>query len=246
MQRIGTIAELWRYPVKSMRGERLDQAVLEPAGVAGDRRFALASTAAPLGKPLLSSRERSAMLLYAPRLEPQPEVTTPTGATLPLPSAELLAALQTALAGHGGSLSLLASPEQPLTDVRPVSLVSRATLQGLSREHGRPVAAQRFRSNLILALEDDEPFAEDALAGSTLRFGNEDGPELRLLERIPRCRIVSLDPETAATDPDLLRLLAQKRAGRVGVYASVLRPGRLRVGDPIFSSARLCGPPHKP
>ncbi len=251
MQRVGTVVELWRYPVKSMRGEPLHRADFDEAGMAGDRRFAFASTAAPAGKPLLSSRERTAMLRYAPRLEPTPTVTTPDGRSFPLPSPELVFALQgalrSAIAGTthpGAELTLLASPARPFTDVRPVSLVSLATLQAVAGELQTNLDPQRFRSNLILALDGDEPFAEDAWTAATLHFGGLDlyggasglevRPALVVRERIPRCRMVSLDPETTAPHPALLRLLAQRHGGRVGIYASVVRPGTLHVGDTIF------------
>ena len=234
MIQIGTIAELWRYPVKGMRGECLTEAVLEPAGVVGDRRFAFESTAAPRGKPMLASRERTAMLLYTPHLKPAAQVITPAGQTLPLASPELLAELHARLAAPEAQLTLRASPGLPLTDVRPVSLVSMATLRGISAELGRSIDPQRFRSNVVLVLDDEQPFAEDAFAGATLRFGNEDGPQLRVLERIPRCRIVSLDPKTTEPDPELLRHLARYHHGRLGIYANVRKPGMLREGDPVF------------
>ena len=236
MHRIGTVAELWRYPVKSMRGESLAEAELDPAGLVGDRRFAFASTAAPAGKPMLSSQERSAMLRYAPRLDPLPEIVTPQGRRLALPSPALVTELQQALAAGDATLTMRRSPERPLTDVRPVSLVSTATLRRLNEEFGRSIDTQRFRSNLVLALDAEQPFGEDALAGALLHFGEADGPQLRVLERIPRCRMVSLDPETTDADPDLLRHLARWHDGRLGIYASVHRPGRLRTGEALFAA----------
>ncbi len=235
---MGTLMQLWRYPVKSMRGEPVREATLGMEGIAGDRRFAFTSRAAPAGKPLLSGAERAAMLRYAPRLGDQAEVTSPEGEQFALESAELLAALQAGSAVPNAQLALHASPNRPLTDVRPVSLVSLATLEALSAELGRAVDPQRFRSNLVLALDGAEPFAEDRLTGSRLRFGElndaANSAELQILERIPRCRFVALDPKTTEPDPDLLRHLARCHGGRLGIYARVSRPGLLRVGDPVF------------
>ena len=237
MRRIGTVRELWRYPVKSMRGEPLAAATFDAAGMVGDRRFAVVSSAAPAGKPLMSSRERTAMLRYRPTLAPRREVITPEGRALALPSPELLRELQQQLAAPAATLRIVGSPAQPLTDVRPIALVSVATLLGLCEEFGRFVDPQRFRSNLILALDDHRAFAEDELAELRLGFGepgSEAGPVLRVQERIPRCRMVSLDPDTTEADPGLLRLLAQKHQGRLGIYASVLRRGALHVNDAVF------------
>ena len=235
LEQIGTIAELWRYPVKSMRGESVGEVLLDPHGLAGDRRSAFTSTAAPAGKPLLSGAERTAMLRCVPRLEPTPAVMAGDGRSLPLESPELLAALTESLAATGSTLQLMRSPDLPLTDVRPVSLVSTATLRGLGVELGRPVDGQRFRSNLVLALRDDRPFAEDRLSGQTLCFGDAvEAPALHILERIPRCRMVSIDPRTNEADPEILRHLARHHEGRLGIYARVLRPGQLRAGQAIF------------
>lgn len=235
LKQIGTIAELWRYPVKSMRGESLREVFLEPHGLAGDRRLAFTSTAAPAGKPLLSSAERTAMLRCTPRLDPTPAVISEGGESFPLDSTELPAALTDSLAAAGSTLQLLRSPDLPLTDVRPVSLVSSATLHGVAAELERPIDGQRFRSNLVLALEGDQAFAEDRLAGQTLCFGDpEEGPALHILERIPRCRMVSLDPYTAQQDSEILPHLARQHEGRLGIYARVVRPGQLRVGQAVL------------
>lgn len=235
-QPIGTVLELWRFPVKSMRGEALRAVRLTPQGLEGDRNFALTSTAAPTGKPLLSSAERTATLRYTARMEPSPSVTTPDGLTLPLPSPALLHALQITAARPGARIHLEHSPEDPYFDVRPVSLISQASLQALNDERGGTVDPLRFRSNLVLALANPQPFAEDTLPGHVLHFGHENGPKLRILERIPRCRIVSLDPETTAADPTLLRHLAQHHEGRIGIYARVENPGTLRLGDIVWQT----------
>lgn len=234
MQEIGTVSELWRYPVKSMRGERLRTAVFDSSGMAGDRRFAVVSSSAPVGKPLLTSRERTAMLLYAPALDPTPGVLTPSGERLPLPSPQLVATLQDALAAPGATLELEHSPDVPLTDVRPVSLVSRATLRALGDDLGGVFDAQRLRSNLILDLQNGQPFEEEQWSGQILQLGiGPDSAQLRVLERIPRCRIVSLDPGTAETSPAMLRRLARQRNGRAAMYAVVVRPGTVAQGAPI-------------
>ena len=232
---IGRITQLWRYPVKSMRGEECVDAALNPEGLAGDRRYAIVSDAAPPGAPLLSGAERAAMLRYAPRLSPEAEVVTPEGTRLGLDSEDLLTELQTRTAAQGARLHMLRSPGRPLTDVRPLSLISVQTLRALSAEMGQNIDPQRFRSNIVLTLSSEEPFGEKNFSGATLHFGEgHEAAVVRVLERIPRCRMVALDPATAAEDRTILRHLAQHHQGRTGVYARVLRPGMIRVGDVIF------------
>lgn len=247
MHTIGIVAQLWRYPVKSMRGERLRAAAFDLSGMVGDRRYALVSTAAPTGKPRLTSRERTGMLLYTPSLGPDPEtsdpnaltgtILTPAGQHLPLPSPQLTAQLQQDLAAPDATLDLEHSPDKPLTDVRALSFISTATLDFLQNELGEAFTPQRLRNNLILTLHDPTPFAEEALEGQHLRFGNTPGaPTFRIHEPIPRCRIVTLDPQTAETNPTLLRYLAKHRGGRVAMYATVLTPGTITEHTPIYLS----------
>jgi MOSC domain-containing protein len=67
MSLVGKVESLWRYPVKSMRGEELEEAFFGFSGVYGDRLFAFQSSAAPKGFPYLTGREQEEMLLYRPR-----------------------------------------------------------------------------------------------------------------------------------------------------------------------------------
>ena len=67
METIGHVESLWRYPVKSMRGQEIREAFLGFAGVYGDRQYAFRDVAAPKGFPFLTGREQEAMLLYQPR-----------------------------------------------------------------------------------------------------------------------------------------------------------------------------------
>jgi uncharacterized protein YcbX len=67
MSVVGRVESVWRYPVKSMRGEELPEIFAGFAGVYGDRLFAFKSTATPAGFPYLTGREAHEMLLYRPR-----------------------------------------------------------------------------------------------------------------------------------------------------------------------------------
>ncbi len=67
MATIGKVESLWRYPVKSMRGEELNEAFVGFAGVYGDRLFAFRSAVRPSGFPYLTGREQMKMVLYRPR-----------------------------------------------------------------------------------------------------------------------------------------------------------------------------------
>ncbi len=213
-----------------MQGERCDMLHVGPHGIDGDRRFAFESADAPIGKPLLRSTERFAML------RSQAVHTDTGGVAVRVPSGVLFGTGTADLAGKLGlepasssSLRLrLLERNRPFTDVRPIALHSLATEHALSSELGN-FDARRLRSNIILSLDQNEAFAEDALSGSMLQLGSH--VQLRMLERIPRCRMVALHPETAVEDRTILRWLAQYRQGRAGIYARTLTPGTITVGD---------------
>jgi uncharacterized protein YcbX len=231
LETIATIAELWRYPVKGMRGERLDALRLDEHGVVDDRRWAIRSSGAPRGKPLLSGAERAAMLLFSAAGDGESTaVTDPEGRRFAVDDPALLAAMANHLPG-GHSLQLVRS-QTPMTDVRPIAVLGSASVRQLEQELGQPVDARRFRANLLLDFPTgDDGFAEDQLVGRSIRLGTD--AILHITERDPRCRIVTLDPETAAADPLLMKHLDRRHEGRVGVYAIVEQMGCLRVGDPV-------------
>ena len=228
---LGHIAQLWRYPIKSMQGERCETLCVGPHGIDGDRRFAFESADAPVGKPLLRSIERSTMLLSqavhtdAGRVV----VRVPSGALLGHEAADL--PRQLGLKADASSGLRLLARDRPFTDVRPIALHASATERRLAEELGG-FDARRLRSNIVLALDSAEPFAEDGLTGRVLQIGGQ--VRLQMLERIPRCRMVSLHPETAVQDRTPLRWLVQRRDGRAGIYARTLASGSIATGDPIY------------
>ena len=77
MNVVGHIESLWRYPVKSMRGEELEEAFVGFSGVYGDRLFAFRSSGCPEGFPYLTGREQREMILYRPRFRHPDKAATP-------------------------------------------------------------------------------------------------------------------------------------------------------------------------
>lgn len=252
MQEIGRVAEVWRYPVKSMAGEAVNAGFLGFAGVYGDRVYAFRKQGGHTGFPFMTAREQAAMLLMRPRFRDPVAMAAPpdlaAAASLgpgitPLyapeaahaldvetPEGETLAIDSPALAARVGA-ALLPRSERGLTDCRPLSLISLATIAQLAAETGRALDARRFRANLYLDLAGGG-FAEDALIGRRIRLG--DKAEAMLLEADPRCKMITLDPDTAEADPAILRQVAKAHGGNAGVYAAVLVEGMVRPGDPVI------------
>jgi uncharacterized protein YcbX len=259
MRIIGTVTSLWRYPVKSMRGEELDTAFMGFAGVYGDRLFAFRSAASPKGFPYLTGREQHDMLRYRPRFRspekavqpinlPEAErigpglnpvyaevedlmvdVETPSGEILTIDNPALLRMLGAGI-GTAHTLTLVRS-DRALTDCRPVSLLSVQTVQQLGTELGTPVDQRRFRANVYVDLHAASGFAEDGLVGRSLRLGPK--VVLAILERDPRCTMITLDPDTGAANPEFLHQVTDAHEGMAGVYGAVLVEGTLRQGDAV-------------
>ena len=259
MTEIGRVESLWRYPVKSMRGEAMAEAFVGYSGIYGDRLYAFKSTAGEKGFPYLTGREQARMLLFTPRFKhparaAKPEflaeaeseapglnpcfddpanlaidVVTPDGETLEIDDPRLAVSLNRGSEG-AQDLSLLRS-ERALTDCRPVSLISTQTVRQLGAEIGAAVDPRRFRANLYLDLEEGRGFAEDELLGRTIRIG----PKVRIaiVERDPRCRMITIDPETAETDLRVLQKVGRAHGGMAGVYGAVLAEGLVSRGDRV-------------
>jgi uncharacterized protein YcbX len=132
--------------------------------------------------------------------------------------------------GDAPTLTLLRS-DRAMTDCRPVSLFSIQTAQQLARELGAAVDKRRFRANVYVDFTSSGGFGEDALVGRRLRIGSQ--VVLSILERDPRCKMITLDPDTGASSPEFLRKVTQTHNGTAGVYGAVLAEGTVRKGDAV-------------
>jgi uncharacterized protein YcbX len=233
----GVISGLYRYPVKSMRGESLSEAHLDWHGLDGDRRYAFVRQGANSGFPWFTGRDLSQLLLYTPRfLQPQDlkqssiVVATPTGHDLPLEGPELAEELQQAC----GQAIFLFKLGRGAYDSQVLSLMSTASVAALGESAGMNLGSSRFRQNILIETRDGRPFQEEEWLDRVLAFGPDlDGPRIRLNRRIIRCVMINIDPHTAERDARVLKTVAQSRDNGAGIYASVERSGTIRVGDPV-------------
>jgi uncharacterized protein YcbX len=227
------VADLWRFPVKSFGGERVRRAFLGPFGLLGDRRHAVVDDS-----EALSARRAGALLGYRARyLDPETAeravVLTPEGEELSWDDPRLAERVG---ASVGREVALAASPVG-IHDAAPVHLVTTASLAAAAGWLGEDeIDRRRFRANVIVELEGDEPFAEADWLGETLALG-DDGPTVRVVSPTERCVVTTYDPDTLDRDKRVLAALARERENLFGVYASVVRPGWLAVG----ATVRLAG-----
>jgi hypothetical protein len=167
--------------------------------------------------------------IYAPVTALGVEVTTPDGEVYPVDSTELVADMQKRL-GAALTVSLMTS-ERALTDCRPVSIFSVQTVAGLAEEIEEPVDKRQFRANIYANFEGQVPFFEKSLIGSRIRIGEK--AEFMVIENDPRCKMITLNPDTAKASPKILRQVTTKHDGVAGLYTVVLVEGIVRPGDSI-------------
>ena len=118
-----------------------------------------------------------------------------------------------------------------MTDCRPISIFSIQTLRQLSKELGIDLDKRRFRANLYVELESGKAFGEDQFVGRTLRIGAKTA--IAVLKRDSRCKMMTLDPDTAQPNPEVMRRLARDHEGKAGIYGAGLAEGTSRPGDEI-------------
>jgi len=257
MSIVGKIDSLWRYPVKSMRGEELDEAFASFSGIYGDRLFAFESSASPKGFPYLTAREQQRLLQYRPHFrypdkaarpinlteaekmganpvwadfaELMVDVETPDGKTLAVDDPALIDMIRADI-DQKHQLTLMRS-ERALTDCRPVSVFSLQSARQLGEETGTPIDKRRFRANVYVNLTSAQGFAENEFVGKSLRIGPK--VVVTVLERDARCVMITLDPDTGEKSPEILKKVAQAHDGMAGVYGAFIVEGMLHKGDSV-------------
>ncbi len=233
------VLEVWRFPVKSLLGERLDAAAIGPQGVAGDRAWALFDVVTGLG---LTARRVPELLFAAGRLRADGgvEVVLPDGtvtaedavlsgwAGRPValrPAAEVTGPRryenpEDAEDEEGGRWNPFSGADGAFHDNADarVTLVSTGTLGAWDR--------RRFRANVVLA-----GGGEDDLLGSRVRLG---GAELDVVRLVPRC-VMTTRPQAGGIgrDTGVLKTIHRERGGALAVGALVTRSGRVAVGDAL-------------
>jgi uncharacterized protein YcbX len=206
------LAEIWRYPVKSMAGEPLAEAEIGRDGVAGDRKVQV-----HLGGRIVTARSRPALLAHRVTLGADDE---PLVDGRPWRDASVAADVERA----AGARALLVRSEelQARYDILPLLVVTDGAIDSLRLDR------RRFRPNLLIG--GVEGLAERGWEGRRLRIGEA---VVALADLRGRCVMTTFDPDTQAQDPQVLRTIVERLGGVLGLNAEVARPGVVRVGDPV-------------
>jgi hypothetical protein len=205
------IAEIWRYPVKSMRGEPLAQAALTANGIPGDRVVHVAA-----GGRVLTARTHPRLLGLHATLgaDGEPQVNGQAW------DATEVAALVREAVGQDARLVREEGPER--FDVLPLLVATDGAIQALGHDR------RRLRPNLVI--EGVAGLGERQWPGRRLRIGRA---LIAVRKLRSRCVMTTFDPDTLVQDPGVLRRIAQEFGGRMALDCEVLEEGTVRVGDPV-------------
>lgn len=282
---LGSIGQIYRYPVKSMGGEQLERTDVGTNGVLGDRAWAVRDEVKggiKGAKKFPALMQCQARYLDAPSAE-QPsaraEIELPDGSRVStddqdaasrisaaignevslwplMPKSDLAHYRRTggeALANEEGLRAVFArEPDEPLPDLSvfpaelmeyesplgtyfdafPLLIMTRAGLDFIQPNAGEStIDVRRFRPNLVVETEGtDQGFIEEDWAGKKMRIGNL---TVQCEVICPRCVMVTHGFDDLPKDPTIMRTLVRETGGHLGVYASVIEPGAVSVGDEV-------------
>src|SRR6185369_4024981 len=235
---IGHVEAIFRFPVKSMGGERLEAARLGWHGLDGDRRLAFRRLDDRSGFPWLSASKLPDLLRFAPcrRENGAPgdiptHIRTPDGEELPVFGEQLAAEVGRR---HGAPVQMM-QLNHGIFDEGSLSVIAFDTVREIGRLAGQSPDARRFRPNVLVRLTQSVPFQEDEWVGGVLSFGDgDDAPAITVTMRDVRCSMVNLDPDSASSAPEMLKAVVRANQNNAGIYGAVTRVGQLAVGQTIF------------
>jgi len=205
------VAELWRYPVKGLRGERLDQVEVAEGGIPGDRGLAVVDE-----RGIVTGRRKQRMIGVPGTLGGNGEALIDGH---PWNSAEAESLIRD-VSGTDARLTKPTSGHEH--DEAPILLLSDGSINQLGYDH------RRFRPNIYFEGADGP--IEQEWIGRHVRVGDlilsVDKPDVR-------CVITTIDPDTIAVDLDVLKRVNDELDGVMGVYCSVIEPASVNLGDPV-------------
>jgi uncharacterized protein YcbX len=238
---IGRVEAIFRYPVKSMGGERIEAATLGWHGIEGDRRQALRRVDDRGGFPFLTAGKLPDLVLFAPLRREDgtagdlpTHVRTPDGVEMPVFGEELAAEVGRR---YGAPVQMMHF-KHGIFDEASLSVIAVDTVREITRLAGVSLDVRRFRPNVLVRTPRAVPFEEDAWVGGVLLFGEgDDAPAIAVTMRDVRCAMVNLDPDSARPAPEVLKAVVGANKNNAGVYGTVTRVGRAAVGQSVFLRA---------
>jgi MOSC domain-containing protein len=206
------IAAIWRYPVKSMAGERLESIAIDVTGLMGDRVVQVYDRRGRLVTARKYPRLLRLKATYGSDREPFVD-------GFPWNSDEVAERVAAAVE-PGAHLRRFDGMER--FDILPLLVCTDGTVQRFGRD------VRRLRPNLLVEGVDEH--AERQWPGASLRLPDA---EIRLVHLRARCVMTTYDPDTNDQDPAVLRDIVRRFDGRLCLNAHVTRSGSVREGDAV-------------
>jgi len=217
---LASVVEIWRYPVKSMAGERLEECAITERGLEGDRRWAFIDRSP--NRDGKGFKQHAPLMTYHARLiRDALDLVAPDGTSVALDD-NLVRRLESEAAR---TIELRELPGENF-DAAHLLIVNLATVELFAHEAGMSLDPRRFRANLYV--DGLEPEEELRWLGRLIHAGDA---ELEVVDRCERCKVITMDPDTTEAKPELLKLLVELHDERLGMYCRVVRPGRVAIGD---------------
>ncbi|MBA3916262.1 MAG: MOSC domain-containing protein, partial [Acidobacteriales bacterium] len=237
LTKIGHVEAIFRYPVKSMAGERLQAAHLGWHGLDGDRRLAFRRMEDRSGMPWLTASKLPGLLLFSAH-RPKGEASEDIPTHIRTPDGDQMDAFGVELAAEVrrryGSPVQMMRLNHGIFDEACVSLIALETVAAIERVGGRELDVRRFRPNIVVRLLRSGPFQEDGWVGGELLLGEgDDVSAVAVTMRDVRCSMVNLDPDSALPAPEVMKAVVGLNQNNAGVYGTVTRPGPVAVGQSI-------------
>lgn len=244
---VGYVEALFRYPVKSMPGERLEAATLGWHGLDGDRRFAFRRIEERSGMPWLTASKFPDLLRFSAqhrengaRGDLPTHIRTPDGEEMPIFGENLAKDVERR---YGAPVEMM-QLRHGIFDEATISVIASDTVREIGRLAGRSLDARRFRPNVVVSLLRSVPFQEDEWLGGVLSFGEGgDAPAIAVTMRDERCSMVNLDPDSASPATEVMKTIVRVNQNHAGIYGAVTRTGRLTVGQTIFLHTAIAKTP---
>ena len=240
---IGHVEAIFRYPVKSMGGERLEEANLGWYGLEGDRRLAFRRMDDRSGMPWLTASKLPDLLRFAPQrredgaqgdLHLPTHIRTPDGGVMPVFGEDLAKEVGRR---YGAPVQMM-QLRHGIFDEASISVIASDTVREIGRLAERSLDVRRFRPNVVVRSLRSVPFQEDEWLGGVLSFGEGDGaPAIAVTMRDIRCSMLNLDPDSASPAPEVMKAVVRANQNTAGIYGAVTRIGRLAVGQTILLRA---------
>lgn len=223
----GKVESLWRYPVKSLIGEMLNDIDIDARGVSGDRAYAVSNLDGKQGSGKDTRRFKRIDGLFSMSAK-----TTDDGVSIKFPDGISLTNKDESIHSKltqilGQSVTLTKEAEIPHFDDGAVHILttgSLSLLHALLPNSG--IEPRRFRPNIVL----DSQYSDQDIVGKTIKVG---GSILEITHKTERCRMITIDQKDLDNRPEILKAVSKRFGLDFGVYARVLSTGSVSIGESV-------------